>query len=106
MGAIFRAHAWPGNVRELRKVVERYASLGLHEADVLCDPRGDLSQVPYHEARRAILERFERAYVPAVLARAGGVVTRAAEMAAVGRASFYRMLDRSGVMPRPGEDPA
>jgi transcriptional regulator with AAA-type ATPase domain len=108
IGAIFRAYGWPGNARELRNAVERYARLGLRDASVLLDDRDaptgvELSHMPYHEARRVMLERFERAYLPAVLSRAGGVISRAAEMASVGRASFYRMLDRSGVPRRPGE---
>jgi DNA-binding NtrC family response regulator len=50
--------------------------------------------LPLHEARRRALDQFEKAYVPRVLARAGGVVARAAELAGVARPSFYRMLER------------
>jgi DNA-binding NtrC family response regulator len=50
--------------------------------------------MPYHEARRIVLERFEREYLPGVLERAGGVVARAAELAQVARPSFYRMMER------------
>jgi DNA-binding NtrC family response regulator len=93
------AYAWPGNVRELKNVMSRYAVLGPNPA-LLFDrsavrPRGDdLSHLPYHLARAAALERFEREYLPRVLERAGGVVVRAAELAEVGRGSFHRMLHR------------
>jgi transcriptional regulator with PAS, ATPase and Fis domain len=100
---LLSAYRWPGNVRELRNVVDRYALLGARDATALFDASAsqaapeDLSDLPYHEARRRALERFERAYLPSILARAGGVVSKAAELAQVARPSFYRMLDRNRV---------
>jgi transcriptional regulator with PAS, ATPase and Fis domain len=102
LAAMLSSYAWPGNVRELRNVIERYALLGLRDRGGLFDgsqPVGggadlDLSHLPFHEARRQTLDRFERAYLPKVLERAGGVVSRAAEMAEVARPSFYRMMER------------
>jgi len=103
LASLLTSYAWPGNVRELRNVIERYAVLGTRDTAGLFDaglePGGsggldDLIHLPYHEARRAALDRFERAYIPKVLERAGGVVTRAAEHAQVARPSFYRMLER------------
>ena len=99
------AYRWPGNVRELRNVVLRYATLGARDRDALfgtgafgdrraLPPLEELAQLPYHDARQAVLERFEDAYIPAVLERAGGVVSKAAELAGVARPSFYRMVDR------------
>jgi DNA-binding NtrC family response regulator len=97
------SYAWPGNVRELRNVIERWALLGVRDARSLFDAAGargggtaseDLSHLPYHDARRLVLDRFERAYLPKVLEDAGGVVARAAEHAQVARPSFYRMLER------------
>jgi transcriptional regulator with PAS, ATPase and Fis domain len=99
--ALLSAYSWPGNVRELRNVVERYALLGIRDAGTLFDgpaPGGDdpndLSHLPLQEARRIAMERFEREYAPRVLERAGGVVSRAAQLAQIARPSFYRMLDR------------
>jgi DNA-binding NtrC family response regulator len=99
------AYRWPGNVRELRNVVLRYATLGARDRDALFgtgafgDRRAmpsleELARLPYHEARQSVLERFEDAYIPAVLERAGGVIAKAAELAGVARPSFYRMVDR------------
>lgn len=48
----------------------------------------------FHEARKRVLEHFERTYLADALARAGGVVTRAAEIAGIARPSFYRMMER------------
>jgi len=101
LAAMLASYTWPGNVRELRNVIERWSLLGLRDARGLFDgagakemPAEDLSHLPYHEARRRVLERFERAYLPRVLENAGGVVTRAARHAQVARPSFYRMLER------------
>ncbi len=99
------AYRWPGNVRELRNVVLRYATLGARDRDALFgtgafgDRRGmpsleELGQLSYHDARQKVLERFEDAYIPAILERAGGVISKAAELAGVARPSFYRMVDR------------
>ena len=98
--AMLAAYRWPGNVRELRNVIERYALLGVRDAGGLFDhseePRAadDLSRLPYHEAKKRAIERFEAEYLPKVLERAGGVVAKAADLADVARPSFYRMLER------------
>jgi transcriptional regulator with PAS, ATPase and Fis domain len=102
LGAMLTSYGWPGNVRELRNVIERYAVLGMmDDAGGLLDPRSvppgeneDLSELPYHEAKRILVESFERRYLPRVLERANGVVARAAELAQVARPSLYRMLER------------
>jgi transcriptional regulator with PAS, ATPase and Fis domain len=101
LAAMLASYAWPGNVRELRNVIERWALVGVRDAHTLfgegaprAEGTGDLSHLTYHEARRQVLERFERAYLPKVLENAGGVMTRAAEHAQVARPSFYRMLER------------
>ncbi len=97
------AYPWPGNVRELRNVVERYAvfgDAGLFESGSERPPAShlgaddELASLTYHAAKKRVLDRFEEAYFPRVLARANGVVTRAAELAGVARPSFYRMLER------------
>jgi transcriptional regulator with PAS, ATPase and Fis domain len=105
VAAMLTSYTWPGNVRELRNAIERYTFLGVRDARQLLEPSAEklLSSddqeqpLPYHEARRIALDRFERAYVSRVLATTGGVVVRAAELAQVGRASFYRLLQRVGL---------
>ncbi len=100
--AMLLSYPWPGNVRQLRNVVRRYALVGASPDDLfeelilrrLPSPSDDLSHLPYDEARSIALERFERAYLPKVLARGGNVVVRAAELAGVRRGSFHRMLRR------------
>ena len=114
--AMLSAYAWPGNVRELRNTVARFALLDATERSELFDATGtlrrdalaatqeDLSGMPFHEARKIVIERLETTYFPAVLERAGGVVSHAAELAGMARSSFYRMLERRQNRPE-GEDP-
>jgi len=122
LAQVLLAHGWPGNVRELRNVVERWATFETARPEVLFGEAihapgsenkagvlgglGDLSSLPYHEAKRRVLEAFDRAYFPSVLARTGGVVAKAAELAQVPRPSFHRMLSRARAAEAGGEGPA
>ena len=91
MRAALAAHDWPGNVRELRNAIERILVLG--------DP-GELAPAPgpesYHEARRRVLDTFEREYVRARLAECGGVMAQAATRAGISRQMFHRLARRHG----------
>src|SRR5262249_48293733 len=98
-------HAFPGNVRELRNTVARlvlFADLGASVIPVpdaaAADPSlGRLADLPIREARGVVVERFERAYLEAKLARAGGVVAQAAEAMGVTRQAVYKLMDRYGI---------
>ncbi|MFO0669586.1 MAG: sigma 54-interacting transcriptional regulator [Polyangiaceae bacterium] len=98
--SMLAAYPWPGNVRELRNVVERYAVFGSERglfdraSAVARSADDDLASLTYHEARKIVLDRFEEQYLPRVLERANGVMSRAAELAGVARPSFYRMMAR------------
>ncbi|HLL81741.1 MAG TPA: sigma 54-interacting transcriptional regulator, partial [Longimicrobium sp.] len=76
--AALQCDPWPGNVRELRNAVERAVTLGS-----LADAPSDQPNSPtsYKEARDALLERFERDYLQALLTRHGGNVSAAAREA-------------------------
>jgi DNA-binding NtrC family response regulator len=100
LAIMLTSYPWPGNVRELRNVLERYTVLGANAAAMfdggiaVPSATNALAHLPYHEARRVTLDQFERAYLPAVLERANGVISRAALLAQIGRGSFHRMLGR------------
>jgi two-component system response regulator GlrR len=101
--ARIRSAAWPGNVRELRNYLERCVVLEeaapLHEALPAelgtnappIDPR-----VPYGDAKRAVLNEFERRYFEALLKLHDGNVSRAARACGMDRVYLHKLLRRHG----------
>jgi DNA-binding NtrC family response regulator len=96
-------HHWPGNVRELRNLVEATVAMG--ETPALpagagidaSDPLSALLEHSYKDARRAVLEQFERRYLEALMQRAKGNVTQASRLAAMDRSYLIELLQRHGV---------
>ncbi|MCE9573894.1 MAG: sigma-54 dependent transcriptional regulator [Deltaproteobacteria bacterium] len=108
------AHGWPGNVRELRNVLDRAIALAPGAARfedltiridgnlaTLDDPLGVRDDLPYGAAREAVLHAFERRYVGAVLARAGGNLAAAARDAQVDRKHLRMLARRHGLVAGP-----
>ena len=98
--AALQEHPWPGNVRELENVVQRaavdYGSL--HDADAiarLLDSKGRVDG-PVEPAigDDLTLEELERLHIQAVISRAGGNRTRAAQILGIERKSLYRKAQR------------
>ena len=94
---------WPGNIRQLKNVMERLSALHpggvLGPADLAEDSppveaAGNLSALPWKDAREQYLASFEISYAQAVLARCGGNVSAAAREAGVDRKTFYVLLKR------------
>ncbi len=99
-------HDWPGNVRELRNYLEQYTVLQYAPPIVPEEPatvasRRDtvdgLIRLPLREAKAALLERFEREYVTALLVETGGNVSEAARRAGVDRVTLSRTMRRYGL---------
>ncbi|HEU4733624.1 MAG TPA: sigma 54-interacting transcriptional regulator [Kofleriaceae bacterium] len=116
---LLERHDWPGNVRELRNVVERALSLG---DAALADlgsagrpavgvepepparrpgtsgvPAGDVLDLPFKEAKAALVESFERDYLTALLARHRGNISRAASEAGIDRNYIHRLVKKYGL---------
>jgi transcriptional regulator with GAF, ATPase, and Fis domain len=112
--AMLSQRSFPGNVRELRNFVERAMLLGTLQPSARRAPAPDkaLSELaplhlPLKEARQAWTESFEHVYVKAVLERAKGNVTHAAELAGVSRRFLQRLAARLGIKASDvGADPA
>jgi transcriptional regulator with GAF, ATPase, and Fis domain len=107
-------HDWPGNVRELRNVVERALSLGHTALNDLTESGGrptvtgeeaearrpsnpDVLELPFKEAKAALVESFERDYLTALLARHKGNISRAAAEAGIDRNYIHRLVKKYGL---------
>jgi len=98
-----RAHHWPGNVRELRNLVE--STLAMGERPMLDAPALENAAVdslpgpehPYKDARSAVLDRFEKAYLPKLLELTKGNVSAAARHAKMDRSHLIELLTRHGL---------
>ena len=116
------AYSWPGNVRELENVIQRAAALtttaqvtaddlaltpeapraadetALEHAAPPCDPCAPLP--PFNEAKRAVVEAFERGYLERLMRAHRGNVSRAALSARKERRDFGRLLKKHQLDPR------
>jgi DNA-binding NtrC family response regulator len=102
---------WPGNVRELRNVISRAVALATPGDDfaslpILLRPTvaATADEVPtakadrpFHEAKDAVVERFEREYLTDLLRRADGNLSQAARLAGLERKFLYKLLERCGL---------
>ena len=103
-------YAWPGNVRELRNVLEQAAALAEGERieawDLRLDgPEGpagrgtptDDEGVTFAEAKRRVVDDFERRFLTRALQRHGGNVSRTAEAIGMVRQSLQQKLKELGM---------
>lgn len=56
-----------------------------------------LTHMPLREARRIVLEHFERTYILSVLDRCGGNVAEAARRSGIDRVTLFRAIRRFGL---------
>ncbi|HUQ05238.1 MAG TPA: sigma 54-interacting transcriptional regulator [Kofleriaceae bacterium] len=112
-------HGWPGNVRELRNVVERALSLGTIAVDADPMPMGNagsgasatpggaaagaaptsqaILDLPFKDAKAALVEGFEREYLVHLLAKHKGNISRAALEAGIDRNYIHRLVKKYGL---------
>jgi transcriptional regulator with GAF, ATPase, and Fis domain len=98
--------AWPGNVRELRNFVERCAVMdhalpvGSAAPESGVEPGAGFevdATLTYAEAKRRVLDAFERQYLTQLLDASQGNVSRAARQAELDRPYLYKLLHRHGL---------
>ncbi len=114
---------WPGNVRELRNVITRAVALGggaktFTELPLLLRPTAQAAETevtakadrPFHDAKQAVIDRFEREYLTDLLKRSGANLSAAARLAGLERKFLYKLLERAGLRQKAastsGEDDA
>jgi len=117
MLAVLHAHDWPGNVRELRNIAARLALFPELPLDLSASGEGGdaaepsspisphdlgLLELSLHDARKSAIASFERRYIEAALARAGGNVTQAAKRMDISRQRLHEMMDQHGLRRRHG----
>jgi DNA-binding NtrC family response regulator len=110
-----RAHDWPGNVRELENTVQRAIAFGagreITPADLGLAPplrvavagsslSASVSDRPFRDAKRVVVEAFERDYVAHALRTSGGNISRAAKIARKERRDFGRLIRKYSLDPR------
>jgi DNA-binding NtrC family response regulator len=111
--AALARHAWPGNVRELRNAIEQAAVLAdgdaIGEEDLRLDgapanalpaaraAASELAGLPFAEAKRRAVERFERAFLLDALRASGGNISRAADAVGMVRQSLQQKIRDLGL---------
>ena len=97
-------HTWPGNVRELQHALERAAVLSSSETIGVDDldlgdsddaPSGETSipfSLPFRDAKKQIVDSFERRYLIRALREHGGNVSRTAESIGMVRQSLQQKI--------------
>jgi DNA-binding NtrC family response regulator len=120
---VLEGHAWPGNVRELRNAVEHAVIVATEHTirpgdlpgGVQEEPGETSASRPFRDAKRDVVDSFERAYLSDLLAQHHGNVTAAAHQAGMLRSALQRLLRkhdlrsmdfRGGSRPRGSETPS
>ena len=107
------AHAWPGNVRELEHAIEQAVALSagpnIEVEDLPAAVRGGAEPAPaapasedgasFKDAKQAIVDRFEREFLAAALARHQGNISKAAEEIGMYRQHLQLKLAEYGIDP-------
>lgn len=108
---------WPGNIRELRNVMEHMVittrgdvigvenlpteirGVDMGVSDVTKGPIGwETAQLPdYREAKREMIERFEKSYLKKLLEKNSWNVSQSARETKMHRSSFQRLMRKYGL---------
>ncbi len=109
------AHGWPGNVRELRNVIDRAIALApgaqrfadlavrIDGGPIAGEGLAVRSDLPYADAKAAVLHELERRYLADVLAREAGNLSAASRTSGIDRKHLRTLARKHGLVP-PGDD--
>ncbi len=101
-------HDWPGNVRELQHVIERAVVLAtgsvLEAADIDIDlaPAADRDapQASFRDAKKRVVDAFERDYIERLLEAHAGNITIAARVAKKDRRALFELIRKHRIEPK------
>ena len=102
---VLSSYGWPGNVRELENVVERAVVLAkgkiLETEDLPLDlslGKWDNSKAgTYQDAKKEVLESFEKEFFTRLVRTTGGNIAEAARLSGMDRKNLYEKLDRLNI---------
>ncbi len=97
---------WPGNVRELENVIQE-AILLTHAAELSADhlrihqksTNRSLSHLPFNQAKKKVLERFEKDYLKRLLQVTCGNISEAARQAQKDRSDLGKLIRKHDIDP-------
>lgn len=112
-----KSHRWPGNVRELRNVIDRAVvlspgassfgalKLSIETSVGSSEGVGVRTDLPFKDAKDAVLEVFERTYLRDLMARHRDNLSAAAREAGVDRKHWRSLLRKHGLSGGPDDEP-
>jgi DNA-binding NtrC family response regulator len=104
------AHDWPGNVRELRNAIDRAVALspgaecfealrlGVPPREPGHEPLAVRTDLPFAEAKAAVIEELERRYLGELWSQSDGNLSAAARRAGLDRKHLRMLLRRHGLL--------
>ena len=98
------AYAWPGNIRELQNIIQQAILL---TAETIIPAENinlpipaqlqEMGKLSYTEAKRRVIEEFERNYITRLLISCGGNITRASTEAGKDRKDLSRLVKKHSI---------
>lgn len=107
--AILSTYGWPGNARELQNMIERLVTFATGDVITTEDLPHELQglsgmieemDLSYNDAKRKILDEFNRAILNRTLVKHEGNVSRAAEELKLDRANLQRLMRKYHISSR------